>query len=111
MGLPSRADEISIGAGDVSPTRNRMVAMAKHNVRFCAAFTVPAKFNRNFTQSLVGRFVRQPTFGQNGEAILGGLQTPKYSQGGNFDYENNEENSLIAARSIDDRIVLCYDRF
>ena len=53
MGLPSRADEISIGAGDVSPTRNRMVAMAKHNMRLRVAFTVPAKFNRNFSNPVV----------------------------------------------------------
>ena len=34
--------KFSIGAGDVSPTRNRMVAMSKTHFAAFAAFTVPA---------------------------------------------------------------------
>ncbi len=49
------ADEKSIGAGDVSPTRNRKgcctpaVQMSKTQfAALCAAITVPAKFNRKY---------------------------------------------------------------
>ena len=81
--------------------------MAKHILRRTAAFTVPAKFNRNFIAIIFRRFRADNPFGQSGYAVLTDCKIPNYSQGGIFDYENNEENHLNASRSFDACIVLC----